>query len=447
MKDINKKYIRATLFCLIILSLIICLASCMTVEEYTVTFVLDDERENITTTVDSVTKLYTPEPPTGTNLVFAGWFTNPERTRPYMKAYADSDMTLYARFVPYGEYVVTYIYENGEPTTTVAMTGKHLAPKDPTRAGYIFAGWRDAASGDLYKFGKVPSDSSIILIANWQLKSGDITLKLNYNNGEGQKVENYKYNQTPNKPTAPTYEDHIFLGWYLDADCETPFDWTKPLTHDTEIYAGFRKDASVAGNEVAEKMLKAVMKIYNDNSTKPCIGSGVIYKQVGTKYYVLTNYHVTENGSSGTFFSDFSVSDTYGNKYKAQLEKRNATYDLAVLSFTGSTDISLGVVSLAAENAVTNTDIIAIGNPGGVINSVTYGTLGEYSTEVFSGSQVTFAVGHHTAPMDSGSSGGALFNYDMELVGINYAVSKSTSTGEFVAGLFIPIEKVREFLT
>ena len=51
----------------------------------------------------------------------------------------------------------------------------------------------------------------------------------------------------------------------------------------------------------------------------------------------------------------------------------------------------------------------------------------------------------HTAPLEHGSSGGALLNYDLELVGVNYAIANIKET-ESKYSLAIPIEKVSEFL-
>ena len=51
----------------------------------------------------------------------------------------------------------------------------------------------------------------------------------------------------------------------------------------------------------------------------------------------------------------------------------------------------------------------------------------------------------HTAPLDHGSSGGALINYELKLVGINYAMGNSEGA-DMEFGLAIPLDKVIAFL-
>jgi len=50
----------------------------------------------------------------------------------------------------------------------------------------------------------------------------------------------------------------------------------------------------------------------------------------------------------------------------------------------------------------------------------------------------------HTYPINNESCDGALLNTGLNLVEINYACG--TSSGQFVVGYAIPIEKVREIL-
>jgi S1-C subfamily serine protease len=66
--------------------------------------------------------------------------------------------------------------------------------------------------------------------------------------------------------------------------------------------------------------------------------------------------------------------------------------------------------------------------------------------EPTSGSNITFPVIYHDSPIDHGSSGGMLLNSDLELCGVIFAVAYEKESGDFVSGLSIPIEKVKEFL-
>ena len=95
--------------------------------------------------------------------------------------------------------------------------------------------------------------------------------------------------------------------------------------------------------------------------------------------------------------------------------------------------------------------VAAIGNPKGKQNTLTFGKIKNYkevevTAQGSDESEVSFKVLWHTAFTESGSSGGALINAELELVGINYATG-ADSYGEFAYGFSIPIYEVREFLT
>ena len=60
-------------------------------------------------------------------------------------------------------------------------------------------------------------------------------------------------------------------------------------------------------------------------------------------------------------------------------------------------------------------------------------------------SNVKFEVYRHDAPINSGSSGGAILDYNYNIIGINYA-SSTDANGKFLNAFAVPIEKVKEFL-
>ena len=107
----------------------------------------------------------------------------------------------------------------------------------------------------------------------------------------------------------------------------------------------------------------------------------------------------------------------------------------------------LAVAEFADENAAVGDKVISLGNPSGQINAVTLGeTLDYREVDPSSGeNKIEFEVLVHTCPLEKGSSGGILINYDLKLVGINYAVASNTLFGN-IAGLAIPLDKIKDFL-
>ena len=92
-----------------------------------------------------------------------------------------------------------------------------------------------------------------------------------------------------------------------------------------------------------------------------------------------------------------------------------------------------------------------MGNPLGLNNTVSYGEITEYkayspSAETTNLNNISFSVIRATTFIDSGSSGGALLDDNLNLVGINFGSANSVSTGEFVRSYAIPALKVREFI-
>ncbi|MGE4379132.1 MAG: S1C family serine protease, partial [Candidatus Izemoplasmatales bacterium] len=171
------------------------------------------------------------------------------------------------------------------------------------------------------------------------------------------------------------------------------------------------------------------------------VGSGVIYKKDGNRYYVLTNQHVVEDGTS------FKVVFSDETEINATLRGVDNLVDIAVLYFESSQD--LPIVSFGDSDALNKGQlIIAVGNPSG------YTYYGSMTLGIISGLQRYFDIDNdgvndmfvgyiqHDAAINSGNSGGALFNLDGELIGVN--VIKLTSVEIEGMGFAIPSNLVKD---
>lgn len=444
---------RLTLLLAVLLSLVFVFVGCMPLDGYqthTVTFVLGDGRADVVTEVSTYSELYTPDP-ISDEYIFGGWFTDEGLTRPHLSGKVDTDMTLYARFVKKGEKVVSFLYGNGEPDTTLVLSGAITKPVDPTREGYVFAGWYDAETGKEFIFGKAPDAAHTVISASWRPTSEGVKLIIHPENGTDIKEVTYAYSAKPSEPKAPLATSGStagFGGWYADPACRIPFDFSKPLTSDTHIYASWSIDFNELGNRIALEALTSTVEIittrrsmtYGMTST----GSGVIYTDIDGYYYVITNEHVVKP-YDGYPSTTYSVHDAYGNSYTAECLAYSAEYDLGVIRFRrGETELS--VAKFAGCDPDVGDTLISVGSPGGLNNSVTYGTVTKYDNTVVAGGSVSFVVGQHNCPLANGSSGGPVFNVDLRLVGINFAAA-TDSGGNFAFGAFIQHDRVVEFLT
>lgn len=196
-------------------------------------------------------------------------------------------------------------------------------------------------------------------------------------------------------------------------------------------------------------------------------GSGIIYRlEADGSAFIVTNHHVVYDSSSNT---DNHISDKiyvylYGLEDEAYAISAayvggSANYDIAVLRIDRSEILKEAIeTGAAASVTVANSDrltpgttAIAIGNPsasdtdlGGI--SVTKGIVSvdsEYITMTASDNsgQVQFRVIRIDAPVNSGNSGGGLFNDEGELIGIVNAKISSSSVENI--GYAIPSNVVR----
>ena len=164
-------------------------------------------------------------------------------------------------------------------------------------------------------------------------------------------------------------------------------------------------------------------------------GSGFIITDDG---YIVTNYHVISGGTS------VSVTLNNGTTYQAQVVGGEEDYDIAVLKIDpGETKLQSVVIGQSA-NLLVGEDIVAIGNPLGELTfSLSEGIVSCLNREI-NVDGTPFNMIQISAAVNSGNSGGPLFNTYGEVVGIVSAKYSSSSSGASVEGLgfAIPIDDV-----
>jgi len=178
----------------------------------------------------------------------------------------------------------------------------------------------------------------------------------------------------------------------------------------------------------------STLRVVSQSSDGTQLGSAVIIKEDALHYYALTNEHVIEN------YVSIQVIDYYNNSYFADVYPGsiNAYYDLAIISFDKTADLSVLDISVSYE---IGDSIQAAGYPLSIFKI----TSGKITAIGPVESEITFAVIAHNALVNHGSSGGALLNLDNQIIGINYA--RKSIDGLFTRGYAIPAAKVLEYLT
>ena len=179
-------------------------------------------------------------------------------------------------------------------------------------------------------------------------------------------------------------------------------------------------------------------------------GSGVVI----AKEYVLTNYHVVEEAHS----LKISIGDDEENLYDATVVASDKDKDVAVLKVPG---LPLEPVELGNSDELVIGDwVVCIGNPIGFTGTATAGIISGLNREIASenssvdkygrASKVVNSMIQTDAAINSGNSGGGMFNTAGQLVGIptlKYIGTRysSNATVESI-GMCIPINEAKDVI-
>lgn len=256
-----------------------------------------------------------------------------------------------------------------------------------------------------------------------------------------------------------------FLGEYLSAKVNENND-TDTIAHNlmsvVSVYCGFEITTKTNGGWP-----------FGGQTTQKSIscsaGSGVIYSlnKTAGNAYIITNYHVVYNAEGDHGIADtiylylygglnmFNTStgrDEGGSGIAATYVGGAMNYDVAVLEVQGSEVLKNSAAEAAqigdSGKVTVGEKVFAIGNPEGEGLSVTEGTLSvesEYITLTAADekSSVDFRVMRTDAAINSGNSGGALFDAQGKLIGITNA--KRVDSGDDSVdnmGYALPITQV-----
>lgn len=182
--------------------------------------------------------------------------------------------------------------------------------------------------------------------------------------------------------------------------------------------------------EMIAEAEKTVIAVKTDSGH----GSGIIFKVESVtetpglyRYYAMTNYHVVEDaGEMKIYFGDTKddiiVKDVAGNE----------RYDIAVVRFETTRVLDVHTVSVFEDpdtyiQILKGQDVYAIGSPESLTR------FGYVTQGIVALSSVTYngipGLGiMHDAELNPGNSGGALFNLNGDLIGINVAKISNIST-------------------
>lgn len=223
-------------------------------------------------------------------------------------------------------------------------------------------------------------------------------------------------------PFLPDYDDPI--------DPENPSPESPVLPDDDLTYYPSEGGDSESASPLNRTLLSTVI-VLSEFEESPSSGAGVFYKLDKEKgdAYIITNYHVVYDATEG-LCKNISVylfgMELQRYAVSATCIGGSVTYDIAVLKVEGSEIIKN---STAAQITMGNSDdvcvfdtVYAVGNPkaeGIAANKGIVSVVSEYlSLTGADNTEVELRVMRIDAAVNSGNSGGGLYNEDGELIGI-----------------------------
>ena len=183
-------------------------------------------------------------------------------------------------------------------------------------------------------------------------------------------------------------------------------------------------------------------RLYESTGNSPFtmkFGSGFIYDKSGI---IITNYHVVSSATN------IIVTFNNGNSYTAKVVGIDPYGDISVLRLDDPADEKLIPVTLSnSSNLKVGDPVLAIGNPYGLDNTLTFGIISQIG-RLLPNSDLGYSIPNviqTDAAINPGNSGGPLIDLDGKVVGMNTAIFSNTGTYTGV-GFAIPSNDINRII-
>ncbi len=204
-------------------------------------------------------------------------------------------------------------------------------------------------------------------------------------------------------------------------------DGTLPLK---ELYALACRQVVAVTTEITYK------NFFGYTTSSAVSGSGFIISSDG---YILTNFHVIEEAARGGY--EISVLTHDGSEYVASIVGYEADNDVAVLKISAE---NLSAVTIGnSDEMFVGDSVFAVGNPLGELEyTMTGGMVSALDRDISTydsatGSYTTINMFQIDAAVNSGNSGGPVYNAKGQVIGI--VTAKYSNTGVEGLGFAVPI--------
>jgi S1-C subfamily serine protease len=170
--------------------------------------------------------------------------------------------------------------------------------------------------------------------------------------------------------------------------------------------------------DIYQKVKDSVVLLQGTTSDGTVQGSGFVYLYSG-RNIVITNYHVVQGTNS------LSVTFSNGNGYSATVLGSDPYADLAVVSVNAPSEEFKPVRIASSSTLRVGEQVIAIGNPYGLVGSLTTGIVSATGRTIVEDSASRFSIANiiqTSTPINPGNSGGPMLNAVGDVIGVTTAV-------------------------
>ena len=151
------------------------------------------------------------------------------------------------RKVEVATYAVTFgTYESGHfsqlSQAKVESGAKATRPADPSRSGYAFTGWYTTSDCTAkFDFNRA-STAHTTVYAGWH-RLATYTVTYDTQGGSDMAPAYVTEGSKVNLPTDPTRYCYAFTGWYTTSACTAKFDFSRAITGNVTVHAGWKPAA------------------------------------------------------------------------------------------------------------------------------------------------------------------------------------------------------------
>ncbi len=244
---------------------------------YTITYQDEMNKENNNPIAYTIENEFQLEPIYSRGYVFLGWFDGNNRVDKINEG-SFGNMELTAKWAEINVDATKNIEAAGNVSglENGVAVGAEATLSATTNSGYTWMGWylgdEKVSNGNSTEFTFVVEDVQKVYKAKWTeyfvninmtdggelYKGYEVSFDLNGGTGD---LPDTQYVNTLTKlvyPTVPTRSGYLFTGWYTEPECNNLFDWSKDVSADIKLYAGWYYAGEPDGKLIIENFNDSV---------------------------------------------------------------------------------------------------------------------------------------------------------------------------------------------